>query len=430
METTVQELVRNTLPIPVTQSPVEIRPVNLIDRIIDAINKKQNYLSHHLMRNLSIEEFKNLPDISLPQQSGDYTWELKLSNLILERNVFTSGIVQAMDSKNEDPILFGFEDKPTYVLAPIKGYKPVDIIKNFFYSEERGKCNFGRPYSGGHQVKGCGRRISFDGDALYSYGQDIAHRVKNGFVINGDVSSPTTNGDINYSFHIAPLGSPIVPYSVLEQAEIKDFHKLEFIQASSDWYETVKDSKGEDKYIHHLGETLFKYDERYFLSTLEARRYRQHHYLLELKESASTIEQAKKSASGLDDINWTRYQNGEVKRQGEYLFIPINIKDYVGKTLFKVKDYLEKSSFRVTNHTIEEFPIRELNKPMFELGDIFKQPNGNPHYPRDVIRLNGNVFVRGTARHPEHGMLRLGEQWHLAQLNYIKRAYQPNGRVD
>ncbi len=432
METAVQEKT-NTLPAIITHSPVEqfeLKPLNLIDRIIDAFNKKQNYLTYHLMRKLTTDEYKNLPDISLHQQSGDYAWEVKLSNLILERNVFTSGIVQAMDTKNEDPILYAFEDKPTYVLAPIKSYKPTDIIRNFFYSNERDQCNFGRPYSGGHQIKGHGRRISFDKDTLYSYGQDISHKVKNGFIINGDVSTPTTNSDINYSFHIAPLGTPIIPFSVLEQAEIKEFNNLALIQAASDWHEETKDAKGEDKYIHHLGETLFRYDNRYFLSTLEARRYHQHHYLLELKESAKTIEQAKEQASGLNNEEWIRYQKGEIKRQGEYLFIPVNIKDYVGKTLFKVKDYIEKNIFKLINHTTERFPNHETGKPMLELGNIFKQLNGNPHYPRDLIRLNSNIFVRGTVRHPEHGMLRLGEQWHLTQLNYIKRAYQPNGRVD
>jgi len=431
METAVQEIItKNTLPAPVFPLAIELKPVNLIDRIIDAINKKQNYLSYRLMRQLSVEEFKNLPEISLPQQSGEYAWELKLSNIVTERNVFTSGIVQAMDSKNEDPILFGFEDKPTYVLPAIKSYKPVDIIKNYFYSTERDRCNFGRPHSGGHQINGHGRRICFDGDTLFSYGQDIAHRVMNGFVINGDVSTPTTNGDINYAFHVAPLGSPIIPFSVLQQAEIKDFNKLELIQASSDWYETVKDPKGEEKYVHHLGETLFKYGNRYFLSTLEARRYRQHHYLLELNSAAESIELAKQQASGLNGEQWIRYQTGEIKRQGEYFFIPIKIKDYVDKTLFKITDYIEKNNFRIINHALGRFPIHETGKPMIELGDIFKQPNGNPHYPRDVIRLNGDVFIRGTVRHPEHGMLRLGEQFHLAQLNYIKRSYQPSGRVD
>jgi hypothetical protein len=434
METIVQETTaKNTLPVVFIQSTneqFELKPINLIDRIIDAFNKKQNYLSYHLMRKLTIDEFRNLPDISLHQQTGDYAWEVKLSNLILERNVFTSGIVQAMDKKNEDPILYTFEDKPTYVLTPIKSYKPTDIIRNFFYAEARDHCNFGRPYSGGHQVKGCGRRICFDKDTLYSYNQDICHKVKNGFIVNGDVSTPTTNGDINYSFHIAPLGAPIIPFSVLQQAEIKEFNNLALIQASSDWYEETKDSKGEDKYIHHLGETLFRYDNRYFLSTLEARRYHQHHYLLELKEPAKTIEQAKEQASGLNNEEWIRYQAGEIKRQGEYLFIPVNINEYIDKTLFKVKDYIEKNSFKIINHTPGSFSIHDTTKPMLELGNIFKQPNGNPHYPRDLIRLNGDVFVRGTIRHPEHGMLRLGEQWHLAQLNYIKRAYQPNGRVD
>ena len=211
--TAAQELVRNTLPMPITESSIEIKPINLIDRIIDAFNKKQNYLSYHLMRKLTIDEYKNLPDISLHQQSGDYAWDVKLSNLILERNVFTSGIVQAMDKKQEDPVLFNYEDKPTYVLPPVKSYKPTDIIRNFFYSEERERCNFGRPYSGGHQVKGHGRRICFDKDTLYSYSQDICHKVKNGFIVNGDVSTPTTNGDINYSFHVAPLGTPIIPFS-------------------------------------------------------------------------------------------------------------------------------------------------------------------------------------------------------------------------
>jgi hypothetical protein len=432
MDIAVQEIaIKNTLPAPVFLLAIELKPVNLIDRIIDAINKKQNYLSYRLMRQLAVKELKNLPDITLPQKSGDYTWDLKLSNIVTERNVFTSGIVQAMDSKNEDPILFGFEDKPTYVLPAIKSYKPVDIIKNYFYSTERDRCCFGRAYSGGHQFSGLGRRICFDGDILYSYGLDIAHRVRNGFVINGDVSTPTTNSDINYSFHVAPLGSPILPYSVLEQAEIKDFHKLELIEAASDSYETIKDPEGNDKYIHHLGETIFKYQNRYFLSTLEAHRYRQHHYLLELKEPVTTIEQAKHQASGLNDEQWLQYQNGKIKRQGEYLFIPVNIKDYVGETLFKIKDYIEKNriQMRPINGSYRNYAQLE-GKGLLELGNIFKQPNGNPHFPRDVIRLNGDVFIRGTVRHPEHGMMRLGEQWHLARLNYIKRAYQPNGRVD
>ncbi len=432
METTVQEKT-NTLPAIITHSPVEqfeLKPLNLIDRIIETFNKKQNYLSYHLMRKLTVDEFKNLPDITIHQQAGDYAWEVKLSNLILERNVFTSGIVQAMDKKQEDPVLFNYEDKPTYVLPPVKSYKPTDIIRNFFYSEERERCNFGRPYSGGHQVKGHGRRICFDKDTLYSYSQDICHKVKNGFIVNGDVSTPTTNGDINYSFHVAPLGTPIIPFSVLQEAQIKDFNKLELIQGSADWYETVKDAEGKDKYIHHLGESVFQYENRYFLSVLEARRYQQHYYLLELNQPTTTIAQAKQSASGLDDVNWKRYQNNEIKRQGEYFFIPTNINDYIGKTLFKVKDYIEKNSFKIINHASGRFPNHESTKPMLELGDIFKQPNGNPHYPRDVIRLNGDVFIRGTVRHPEHGMLRLGEEWHLTRLNYIKRAYQPNGRVD
>jgi hypothetical protein len=437
MDITVQEIATKntlpTLPVLLTQPPVEqieLETLNLVDKIIDVINKKQHYLSYHLMRKLSVDEFLNLPDISIPQQSGDYAWKVKLNSLILQRYVFTSGIVQSLDSKDEDPVLFRFEDKPTYLLHPIKSYKPTDIIKNFFYSDEREKCNFGRPYSGGHQVKGLGRRICFDKDTLYSYGLDIAHRVKNGFVINGDVSTPTTNSDINYSFHTAPLGTPIIPFSALEQALIKDFNQLELIQASADWYEETKDTKGETKYLHHLGETLFKYNGRYFLSTLEARRYRQHYYLLELNQPVTSIAQAKQSASGLNNAQWLRYQNNEIKRQGEFLFIPVNIKDYTEKTLFKTRDYIEKNHFRVTNHTLETIPTHITTKPMIELGDIFKQPNQNPHYPRDLIRLNGSVFVRGTVRHPEHGMLRLGEGWYQVQLNNIKHSFQPHGRVD
>ncbi len=431
METITQETTtKNTLPALVMPLTIELNPLNLIDRIIDAFNKKQSYLAYHLMRKLTIDEFINLPDISIHQRSGDYAWEVKLSNLILERNVFTSGIVQAMDKKDEDPILFGFEEKPTYVLPPIKSYKPTDIIRNFFYANERNNCNFGRPYSGGYQVKGHGRRISFDQDTLYSYNQAICYRIKNGFVINGDVSTPTTNGDINYSFHIAPLGTPIIPFSVLQQAEIKEFSKLELIQGSADWYETVKDAEGKDKYIHHLGESVFQYDNRCFLSTLEARRYQQHYYLLELNQPVTTIAQAKQSASGLDDANWKRYQNSEIKRQGEYFFIPINIKEYIDKTLFKVKDYIEKNSFKTINLTSGRSPNHESTKLMLEIGNIFKQSNQNPHYPREIIRLNGNVFARGTVRHPEHGMLRLSEQWHLVQLNNIRHSFQPLGRVD
>ncbi|GAI50724.1 unnamed protein product, partial [marine sediment metagenome] len=36
----------------------------------------------------------------------------------------------------------------------------------------------------------------------------------------------------------------------------------------------------------------------------------------------------------------------------------------------------------------------------------------------------------GTVRHPEHGMMKLGETWHKIKLNNVENSWSAGGGVD
>ena len=56
---------------------------------------------------------------------------------------------------------------------------------------------------------------------------------------------------------------------------------------------------------------------------------------------------------------------------------------------------------------------------------------GNSHTARDAIRTkDGKLYIRGTLRHPEHRMIRMGEVWHEVVKNTALESWSANGNVD
>jgi hypothetical protein len=55
---------------------------------------------------------------------------------------------------------------------------------------------------------------------------------------------------------------------------------------------------------------------------------------------------------------------------------------------------------------------------------------GNPHVARDAIQTSDGLYIRGTLRHPEHKMLRLGEIWSKVNKNTAIGSWSASGNVD
>lgn len=117
--------------------------------------------------------------------------------------------------------------------------------------------------------------------------------------------------------------------------------------------------------------------------------------LIEPEESHRDWEEAYRS---LVPVHlWDRVSSGKIQRQGEWLFVPTDLK-------FKRNEIVKWDKLGGTNHT-----------------------------PRDTVCRDGRMFVRGTVRHANRlkgykvsysgylrRMVRLGNVWHEAvKLNFV-----------
>lgn len=284
---------------------------------------------------------------------------------------------------------------------PRKGRIQADVIWNFFNSEDRE-----------HWRKAT--HIFFEHDTLYSYGYHfrLAVRVKRGiksdFVINSDKYSVTTSGHQCLTRSYAPEGTPSLSISACWNAGI-DLSKVEILDMRGDRWET--------KYC------LFRDGDDYYLAGIEQgkRRWETYNFLVELYEPATLLSQALKQISGLNDEDWEAYQRGEIKRQGEYFFKPVG-------TTKELKREKGVQKVMVQKHV-------DLNK-VFRKGmasgltSLFTGAR-NSHIATELTIIGDTeVFVRGTVRHREHPMIRLGKIWHKVTTNYIKGSWRPGAVGD
>jgi hypothetical protein len=319
---------------------------------------------------------------------------------------------------------------------PRKKYDPESVIWNFFNSKDRQ-----------HYRKGA--KVFFEYDTLYSYGHHFRLAVKTragGFIVNADRYSRTTDKHTSITIYNAPERTPQIPFTALERAHI-NVKDIVVIDKTADTWEKrqVEDGNGGIKTIevHHLGACLFMHRGAFYLSSLDNASRGRQYFLVQLKHGADSVTEALKQISGLTKEDFEAYERGEIKRQGEYFFIP------VGSTA-ELKELMKQNG------------IKRVLKPRYEIlfggewiqyGDIEKgidlghriyhqnTPSRSPHIARDYLNggipeetSNGEVlpaiFVRGTVRHPEHDMLRLGETWHKVHLNDVVDSWSATGRVD
>lgn len=137
-----------------------------------------------------------------------------------------------------------------------------------------------------------------DNQKLYSYGHHFVLAVKldtGEYLINGDTYSSSTSHHTSLCIrHLGP--NVIIPFSALDQVT-RDYHLIKLVDRSSDIYipRTRKDPKtGElvEYKEHRLGAAVIKFENRYYLSSIDdGARGRGGYFLVELPERATTVDE-------------------------------------------------------------------------------------------------------------------------------------------
>jgi hypothetical protein len=275
------------------------------------------------------------------------------------------------------------------------------------------------------------------GNVLYSYGQHfplMVYTKQNKFIINADKYSHTTDGHTRDCISAVPQ-APCIPFNsiraidqnarletIVDQLNLIEIGEPFYTQEikrlnKKDWdikdvAERIKTSdwkliKEDDKTItvtqpvHHLGYTLFEYQNRHFLSGMDDR----HYFLCELLDKHQTVNETLRSMAGnLNDEEYKDYQKGLIKRQGEFFFIPIEgIDTKAIKTLIKKKA-----------------PIPQAQGTASHIANSLVQ-----------FTNSNKVYVKGYITHSrgDHKSVFL-DSWHLVVMNTVKQSWTSSGRVD
>jgi len=247
------------------------------------------------------------------------------------------------------------------------------IVFNYFFAKNR---DVYKSTSNGN--------LWFSGAFLYSYNEPIAVRCKNGFLVNLSKYSVTTDIHIGYALSDAPYPRGYAPFRALHQ-----FIAFEELLQEVEIIDSIDTKR----------ESLLKYRNVYLLSTYDVlANGRVRMYVIEVPEPAKTVAEAYRIISGLSGLEFNKYMAGIIKRQGEFFFVPIGDSREVCK----------------------RFSVRGLNVvKKVDISKIFHDGQRNPHVATEATFLGGFLLVRGTVRHPEHKMVRLGKMWHEVRKNRV-----------
>jgi len=244
---------------------------------------------------------------------------------------------------------------------------------------------------------------------LYSYGYHfiLAVRLNTGeYLINGDTYSSSTSRHTSLCIrYLQP--NVIIPFSALDQVT-RDHHLIEIVDRESDKYipRTRKDPEtGEliEYEEHRLGAAVIKFENKYYLSSIDdGAKGQGGYFLVELPENAQTVENA-------FDILFPKElnENQPHTRQGEFFFVPTDM---------KTTDLLPmEPRFEDKNNIARYFP---------------NAGTGHAHMATEIRHTGEDIYVRGTIRHTEHKMLKLGKIWHRVYVNRAVRSFSAGGNVD
>lgn len=250
---------------------------------------------------------------------------------------------------------------------------------------------------------------------LYSYGRHfpVAIWIEDYVLLNGDTYSPSTSTHQSYIRHVVPEDRQIIiPFSALNQAvgSINNYNKIKVIESivSENIPYEYKNSKGELKigYHHTLGGSVFKFEDRYFISGIDPTGVNNLYFLTELVRPVDSFEDAIEALK--PEIVRNAEQNEiEVKRQGEWFFI-------------KTDKQCDAN---------------------IDIGKNCALPGRNNdtghHIVSDLIQMDNHWLVRGIVKHDrkEHRQLKLYDDakkksWWIAIHNEQIQSWSAGGNVD
>ena len=283
----------------------------------------------------------------------------------------------------------------------------------------------------GKTGRGC--NVYSEGNKLYSYGPHFPLIVRRDsgterewFLLNGDKYSKSTSKHQSLTYRVF-VDYPRVSFTAIKAAGINydscklvDFWKDEydFCDDPTDWafkdfekhipigaeYHVMRDTDGTiiSKSYHKVGSVVLEENGKYFLCSMDEQSYFVSllpHKVNSVKEAFDSLkpEKVKESlASGVD-----------VKRQGEWFFIPVTIK-------IKEKDFDKKAALPSADSSSNQHVCTRLKK----IGEQF--------FVKGIVR---HVNPR-TNRKADHKPLKLGDGIYEAVCNTAKGNWSAAGNVD
>jgi len=296
-----------------------------------------------------------------------------------------------------------------------------------------------------------------DDDAVYSYGDHfpLATLCENGFLLNGDRYSSTTTShqDLTRSICMeickdAKLKFAVIPFTVLNNADLTPIRKIEIMDKTEEQYRDVKytDKNGRKqiRQEHLLGGSVIKYNQKHFLSSTDttSATWGNGYFLTELAEPVESVEEAFESLKPLlvkqfeCELEDSEAPSDLILRQGEWFFVKIDRESFVKPVKFcKGIMCMEKIAMRN-----EFLPSGDSATAHHRATRLIYIGNGKGCYfdkkeKRHVsYRIAPGFYCRGTIRHVngEHKMLKLGngKEWYHAVRNRQVRSWSYDGRVD
>jgi len=330
-------------------------------------------------------------------------------------------------------------------------------IKRSWYQRVTQKS---RPWGSGETVHGLYPREgtvrfgpSEDGTTLLSYGRwPVAVKVGKTIIVNGDngPSMTTRSHQASVRDAVRDLTTAVLPFSALDAAriELRHISQIKIIATTPD-REIEKPVRRlnretgvmEDsvQLVHFLGETLFLYDGRYYVSGLDRNDdpKRRNFYLARLPagRKPKTVDEALNALrpKGVPDT---------ALRQGEWFLVP---SDKRPKKVDVLKDRLDANPRPVEwlprpRGGREERPVFRgvpvISAKPAEIHEALTQPrrfNGRGlRHVASRVYLNGAVYVSGMLRDIEHGHLKLGDGrgWFKVVRNLADGSWGATGDVD
>lgn len=290
------------------------------------------------------------------------------------------------------------------------------------------------------------------GDVLYSYGSHFPLAVYRGndtnerafFLKNGDKYSITTSCHQSITQSYCQNG-PTVSFRALRAAGLNP-EAAAIIDYRMDSWETVCFNRTDGKYYtdsqctkpfkkpkqgqfvahpssngeeiitgswHILGATLFQHPDN-------GKQYLASYFISELKHRAKSVETAFYHLMP-HRVKKTIAQGIEVKRQGEWFFIPLNI----GKSDASLAQYLHIKIARIkSSYPLQNSLPRQSTQSNRHVCRLFKYRN--QHF------CSGTVFHWESWRNQssgQHASLKL-DSWHIAYKNTEIQSWSFNGSFD